>query len=77
MDFCGLFISSISRFSIFDRFGKLVYEAKNFQPNDQSFGWNGKVNNTDQPTSVFVYYIEAICDLGQKIYKKGSFVLIR
>ncbi|MEO8413131.1 MAG: PKD domain-containing protein [Ginsengibacter sp.] len=70
-------IKSITKFSIYNRFGKLVYEAKNFPPNDQTLGWNGKVNSADQSTSVFVYYIEAICDLGQKLFKKGSVVLIR
>jgi len=70
-------VKSIIRFSIYDRFGNLVYEARNFPPNDKSFGWNGKVNTEDQSTSVFVYYIEALCDSGEKLYKKGSVVLIR
>jgi gliding motility-associated-like protein len=70
-------IKTIVRFSIYDRFGKLVYEARNFPPNDKSFGWNGKINTMDQSTSVFVYYIEALCDVGEKLYKKGSVVLIR
>jgi gliding motility-associated-like protein len=73
----GRGIKSIVRFSIYDRYGKLVYEAKNFPPNDKSFGWNGKINTMDQSTSVFVYYIEALCDVGEKLYKKGSVVLIR
>jgi len=73
----GRGIKSIVRFSIYDRYGKLVYEARDFPPNDKSFGWNGKVNTMDQSTSVFVYYIEALCDVGEKLYKKGSVVLIR
>ena len=73
----GRGIKSIVRFSIYDRYGKLVYEAKNFPPNDKSFGWNGKIKTLDQSTSVFVYYIEALCDVGEKLYKKGSVVLIR
>jgi len=70
-------IKSIIRFSIYDRYGKLVYEAKNFPPNNKSFGWDGKVNSMDQTTAVYVYYIEALCDVGEKLYKKGSVVLIR
>lgn len=70
-------IKSIIRFSIYNRYGQLVYEAKNFPPNNKSFGWNGRVNNMDQTTNVFVYYIEALCDVGQILYKKGSVVLIR
>jgi gliding motility-associated-like protein len=70
-------VQSITRFSIYDRFGKLVYEARNFPPNEMQFGWDGKFNGSDQSTAVFVYYVEAICDLGEKLYKKGSVVLIR
>jgi len=70
-------IKTIIRFSIYDRMGNLVYEAKNFPPNDKTYGWNGKIKGEDQATAVFVYYIEAVCDLGEKLYKKGSVVLVR
>ena len=70
-------IKTILRFSIYNRNGKLVYEAKNFPPNNKSFGWDGKLKDMDQSTSVFVYYIEALCDVGEKLNAKGSVVLIR
>ncbi len=70
-------IKTIVRFSIYNRFGQLVYEAKNFPPNDKTFGWNGQLKSWDQSSSVFVYYIEALCDMGQTVYKKGSFVLLK
>ena len=70
-------IKSIIKFSIYDRMGNLVYEAKNFLPNDKTYGWNGKIKGSDQSTAVFVYYMEALCDLGEKLYKRGSVVLIR
>ncbi len=70
-------IKTIVRFSIYNRFGQLVYEARNFSPNEKSFGWNGRLKSQDQHSQVFVYYIEAICDVGDTVYKKGSFVLLR
>lgn len=70
-------IKTILKFTIYDRFGKVVYEAKNFAPNDKSFGWDGKLKGQYQSSSVFVYYLEALCDLGQTVYKKGSFVLLK
>jgi gliding motility-associated-like protein len=70
-------IKKIVRFSIYNRFGQLVYEARNFSPNEKSFGWNGQLKSWDQSSSVFVYIIEAICDVGDTVYKKGSFVLLR
>ena len=63
-------IKSITRFSIYNRFGKLVFEAKNFPPNDKAFGWNGRIKNADQPTAVFVYYLEALCDSGENFTKR-------
>ncbi|MEO7119744.1 MAG: PKD domain-containing protein [Ginsengibacter sp.] len=70
-------IKSIVRFSIYDRMGNLVYEAKNFPPNDKTYGWDGRIKGADQTTAVFVYYLEALCDSGEKLYKKGSVVLVR
>jgi len=70
-------IKKIVRFSIYNRFGQVVFEKKNFSPNDKTFGWDGHLNSWAQPSSVYVYIIEAICDVGDTVYKKGSFVLIR
>ena len=70
-------IKTILKFSIYNRNGKLIYEAKNFPPNNKSFGWDGRLKDMDQSTSVFVYYVEALCDVGEKLYSKGSVVLIR
>ena len=70
-------IKKIVRFSIYNRFGQLVYQAQDFAPNDKRFGWDGKLQSWMQPSSVYVFVIEAICDVGDTIYKKGSFVLVR
>ncbi len=70
-------IKTIVNFSIFNRFGQLVYQAQNFSPNDKTFGWDGQLKGIPQPSSVYVYIIEAICDLGDTVHKKGSFMLIR
>jgi len=70
-------IKKIVRFTIYNRFGQAVFDAKNFSPNDKSYGWDGQLKSWAQPSSVYVYIIEAICDVGDTIYKKGSFVLIR
>lgn len=70
-------IKTIVKFTIYDRFGKVVYEAKNFPPNDKTFGWDGKIKSQSQSSEVFVYYIQALCDLGQTVFKKGSFVLLK
>ena len=70
-------IKTVKRFAIYNRYGQQVFEAKNFSPNDKSFGWNGKLNGIDQSSDTYVYLLETICDLGDLISKKDSFVLLR
>jgi gliding motility-associated-like protein len=70
-------IKMINRFSVFNRFGELVYEIKNAQPNLRRAGWDGKFRGIPQPTNGYVFTLAATCDLGETINKNGSFLLIR
>ena len=70
-------IKHIKRFAIFNRASQLVFERRNFLPNERPSGWDGKFKNADQPMGTYIYIIEADCDLGQTTFKKGSFILIR
>ena len=70
-------ISIIKRFSIFNRYGQLIFEVKNFKPNDKAWGWDGKFKGQDQSTDSYVYFLEAVCDAGGTILKKDSFILLR
>ena len=70
-------IKTISKFIIYNRGGKVVFEASNFSPNDKTLGWNGKYKGANQSVETYVYTLEAICDLGEKLYKRGSVTLIR
>ncbi|MEO6720919.1 MAG: PKD domain-containing protein [Ferruginibacter sp.] len=70
-------IKTISHFAIYNREGQLLYEARDFLPNDRSFGWNGEFKGTRQAPRAYVFMLEAICDLGQRITKSGSFLLLR
>ncbi len=70
-------IKTVKRFAIYNRLGQQVFEAKNFVPNDKTFGWDGKMNGIDQSPGGYVYMLETICDLGEIITKKDSFLLLR
>lgn len=70
-------ISIIRRFVIYNRMGELVYENKNFKPNDRNMGWNGLFNGKVQPSGSFVYFVEAECDMGNTLSTKGNIVLMR
>jgi gliding motility-associated-like protein len=70
-------IKLIKRFTIFNRYGQKVFDAKNANPNEVNFGWNGKFNGVEQPADAYVFILEATCDLGEIITKKDSFLLLR
>jgi gliding motility-associated-like protein len=70
-------IKTISKFIIYNRLGQKVFEAKDFAPNNNTFGWNGKIKGEPVTTSSYVYLLSAICFDGQVLEKKGSFILIK
>ena len=70
-------IKKINRFSIYNRYGEVVYEIKNASPNVRTNGWDGKQKGIEQGAQGFVYILEATCERGELLTKKGSFLLIR
>ncbi len=70
-------IKSIVKFSIFNRYGQLLYEEKNLKANAAVIGWDGRKNGIEQADGAYIYTLEAICDLGETIQKNGSFLLLR
>jgi gliding motility-associated-like protein len=74
----GYGIAKIRRFTIFDRWGKVVYSRENIPGADRSYGWNGKLNDVEvNVTSVFMYIIDVECVEGTVLPFKGSVLLIR
>lgn len=70
-------IKMISKFIIYNRAGKVVFEAGNFNPNNKNAGWNGTYKGANLSAENYVYTLEAICDLGEILYKRGSVMIIR
>ena len=70
-------VKQIKTFRIFDRWGEMVFEKFDFQPNDPAFGWNGKRQNLDLQPAVYVYYAEIEFTDGETLIKKGDITLIR
>ena len=59
-------------FVIFDRWGERV-----FKTTDPKQCWDGTFRGKPLNTAVFVYYLEATLDSGEKIKKKGNINLVR
>jgi hypothetical protein len=54
--FGGRDVARVELFRIYDRWGALMFEALDFQPNDLSAGWNGKQGGKNVLPGVYVYY---------------------
>ncbi len=67
----------IDLFRIYDRWGELVYEAREFEINSENAGWNGTFKGIDMMSGIFVWYVEATYIDGAKESLKGHTTLIR
>jgi PKD repeat protein len=69
-------IKEVKQFTIFNRWGQVVFEKQNFRPNDPSTGWDGKVKGVPATSGVFVYIAEVICENDIRYVYKGNVTLI-
>jgi gliding motility-associated-like protein len=70
----GLF--RIKALRIFNRWGEVVFEKREFQANDPSSGWNGIYKGQKATPDVYVYQIEIYCNNDQLIKFAGNVALI-
>ena len=70
-------IKMINRFVVFNRYGEIIYEIKNARPNTRTNGWDGKYKGIEQAPGGYVYMLDATCEKGETLNKKGSFLLVR
>ena len=65
-------ISKLSVFSIYNRWGQLVYTTS-----QHGKGWDGTIHGTRQDSGTYVYMVSAIDYQGKVVTKKGAFTLVR
>ena len=73
----GKGVYNIHSLRIFNRWGQLVFEKRNFMANDQSAGWDGKINGNVADMDVYVYIVDIICDNSNIVPYKGNVALVR
>ena len=60
-------------FKVFNRWGQLVFHSRNWKDK-----WDGKINGQPQTTGVYAWILSYTHhDTGEKIFQKGTTVLIR
>ena len=71
-------ITKVNQFSIFDRWGNIVFSATNFMQTEVSkYAWDGRFNNKSLSPDVFVYFIEFVTTDGHVLMQKGDVTLMR
>ncbi|MBK8966959.1 MAG: gliding motility-associated C-terminal domain-containing protein [Lewinellaceae bacterium] len=70
-------VHQIEYMAIFDRWGNQVFEQKNFEPGDPSFGWNGSYRGDKVNPAVFVWHATVIYTDGEVELFKGDVTVVR
>lgn len=69
-------VRSIPHMQIFDRWGNLVYEARNRVYTNMEW-WKGEINGKPSDTGVYVYIIQLELYNGEKLILSGDITLVR
>jgi gliding motility-associated-like protein len=70
-------VEEVKNFRIFNRWGEVVFENENFQPNDPIEGWDGFFNGEKLNPSVLVFFAEIEFKDGEVKVYKGDVTLKR
>jgi gliding motility-associated-like protein len=72
----GKGIGIIKSLLIYNRWGEIIFERKNFNIDDKAAAWNGKFKGLIVPPGSYVYFAEMQCETGQPIIKKGTVTVL-
>ncbi|PWT98041.1 MAG: hypothetical protein C5B52_12765 [Bacteroidetes bacterium] len=70
-------LTRVQDMRIYNRWGQLIFERKNFDANDPSSGWDGKIGGQIAAPDVYVYVVDFVCSNGQIVPFKGNVMLVR
>jgi gliding motility-associated-like protein len=72
----GRGVGMIKSMKIFNRWGEMVFENKNFAIDDRSAGWNGYFKGVPAPIGSYVYFAEMQCEGEQPFSMKGTVTVV-
>ena len=73
----GSGVFSIKTLKVFTRWGEVIFEKNNFNPNDVSKAWDGTFKGRQLNPDVYVYIVEVLCDNNTVLSFKGNVALIK
>jgi gliding motility-associated-like protein len=75
--FGGSGVESISSFIIYDRWGNVIFVAKDFHPNDEGSSWDGRFKDERLNPGVFAYRLIVRLKDGTSESRFGDITSIR
>ncbi len=72
----GRGLYSIKVLRVFNRWGELVFEKRDFPVNNAASGWDGTYKGKKPQADVYVYQAEVFCDNGALLKLNGNVALI-
>ncbi len=73
--YAGIEVEQINKLLIFDRWGNQLFDRQNFQPNDESLGWDGRFRGKKLDMGVYTWMAEVLYLDGVSIVYSGDVVL--
>jgi len=70
-------VIQIKKLQVFNRWGNLLYEVREVQPNDPSYGWDGRFRGQFQKPGVYLFIAEIELINGNMLLETGDVVLMR
>ena len=67
----------VRMFRVFDRWGEIVFEARDFEVNDAAIGWDGSFRSAPVNGGVFIWQVDALLPDGREQRFRGQTTLIR
>ena len=71
------FVKIIEDFYIYDRWGNLVFETHDIEPNNPTLGWDGRFNGQEAEQGVYVYLFNILIVNGEMQSYAGDVTLVR
>jgi gliding motility-associated-like protein len=73
----GKGLERVKSLRVFNRWGEIVFEKKDFPVNDIASGWDGKHKGNRPQADVYIYQVEVFCENGEVIQFDGNVALIQ
>jgi gliding motility-associated-like protein len=73
----GTGIANVRSFRVFNRYGEIVFQRFDVQPNTPANGWDGSIRGKKGTPAVYGYIVEVECENGTRYTKNGNVTLIR